>query len=598
MNIKLRAFVWFFLTLFSLMQLSSQPAQAVGEFLCTAVTEIPQVECLALVALYNRTNGSNWIYSENWLVTTTPSNWYGVTVVSGYVTQLNLKDNRLSGVIPSELGSLSRLAYLDLSVNQLSGAIPLSFGNLSNLAYLYLNDNQLTGTIPVGLGNLSNLSHLYLGHNQLGGSIPSQLGSLIHLTYLDISSNRLTAAIPPQLGNLSSLAHLYLNNNQLIGGIPPELSNLTLLERLYLYDNLLTGPIPPSLGNLTFMWNLWLSGNQLTGSIPKELGQLSGLVWLRLADNQLSGIIPEELGNLTGLWQLSLANNQLTGEIPASLGNLTNLLILSLAGNQLSGPIPPQLGDLPNLYELDLSSNQLSGVIPPEFGSMINLEILLLNDNQLTGDIPDITLLEYLILPGELDGSDGLNLDYNALTIPEGYPDPASQLQLFLNQHDPDWHTLQAFEQIVDSTGGVLTALDDRTSIIIPAGTLSDFTTFTFTPLPAPTYDPGELVVAHHNFKLAAEDIYGVPVETFNPSLIVTLTYLDVDIVRTYEASLLLYYWNSGIPAWMDAVSTCSGGAYTRNLVNNTISLPLCHLSEFTVLGQPFPHNILPLVVR
>ena len=103
---------------------------------------------------------------------------------------------------------------------------------------------------------------------------------------------------------------------------------------------------------------------------------------------------------------------------------------------------------------------------------------------------------------------------------------------------------------------------------------------------------------AHHSFHVAAEDIYGVPVETFNPSLIVTLTYLDVDIARTYEASLLLYYWNSGIQAWMDAVSTCSGGVYTRNLVNNTISLPICHFSEFTVLGQPFPHNFLPLVVR
>ena len=61
MNINLRGSHGFILMFFSLMQLSSQPARAVGEFLCTDVTEIPQAECQALVALYNRTNGSGWM---------------------------------------------------------------------------------------------------------------------------------------------------------------------------------------------------------------------------------------------------------------------------------------------------------------------------------------------------------------------------------------------------------------------------------------------------------------------------------------------------------------------------------------------------------
>ncbi len=45
---------------------------------CTGVTEIPQVECLALVSLYNNTNGPNWYNSTNWLPTNTPCSWYGV----------------------------------------------------------------------------------------------------------------------------------------------------------------------------------------------------------------------------------------------------------------------------------------------------------------------------------------------------------------------------------------------------------------------------------------------------------------------------------------------------------------------------------------
>ena len=40
---------------------------------CVAVTEIPQVECEALVALYNSTDGPNWEDSpgNNWNVTNT-----------------------------------------------------------------------------------------------------------------------------------------------------------------------------------------------------------------------------------------------------------------------------------------------------------------------------------------------------------------------------------------------------------------------------------------------------------------------------------------------------------------------------------------------
>ncbi len=533
---------------FLLSLLSSQPVRGTEQFLCADVTEIPLAECQALVALYNSTNGADWIDNTNWLVTTAPSEWYGVTVASGFVTQLHLQENGLSGIIPPELGSLS------------------------NLAYLYLNENQLNGYIPSALGNLSSLAHLDLGSNQLIGMIPPELGSLSNLTQLD------------------------LNSNQLSGEIPPQLGSLTLLERLDLYDNLLSGPIPIDLGYLTKMRILWLSGNQLTGPIPEELGLLSMMEVLRLAGNQLDGNIPQNLGDLSSLQQLSLGYNQLTGEIPVELGFVTNLEILALAGNQLTGPIPAQLGALANLMELDLSSNQLSGVIPPELGNLTSLYMLLLNDNQLSGDIPDLTHLLYLLPPGDPDG-DGLDLDYNALTVPEDYINPLSELQVFLSLHDPNWHTLQAFEQIIGNTGGVLTALDSCASFVIPAGALSEFTTFTFTPLPVPNHDPGDLVDAHHSFQLTAENTYG-PVVTFNLPLTVILTYTDTDVLDFSEASLALYYWDSSTPAWLDALTTCAAGVYTRDLHANSFTLPLCHLSDFSVFGQPVRQTFLPLIVR
>ena len=81
----------------------------------------------------------------------------------------------------------------------------------------------------------------------------------------------------------------------------------------------------------------------------------------------------------------------------------------------------------------------------------------------------------------------------------------------------------------------------------------------------------------------------------FDPPIIVTIYYTDADIAGVPENSLGLYYWDSASSAWLDAVTTCPGGAYTRDLDGNSFSLPVCHLTEFSVLGSPI-HIFLPMV--
>jgi hypothetical protein len=161
-------------------------------FACSNVTTMPQLECEALVGLYNGTNGSNWVNKTNWLVTNTPCSWYGVTCANGQVTKLLLESNQLNGPLPPELGNLANLTVLDLSSNQLNGAIPTTLGNLSALTRLELDSNQLTGPILMQLGTLTNLERLDLHLNQLSGSIPAQLDSLSALTQLYLSDNQLS----------------------------------------------------------------------------------------------------------------------------------------------------------------------------------------------------------------------------------------------------------------------------------------------------------------------------------------------------------------------------------------------------------------------
>jgi len=158
-------------------------------------------DSMALVDLYNSTNGSGWYNNTNWLTTNPVSTWEGVEVTNNRVTRIDLYSNNLTGTLPSSIGNLEMLERLFLSSNQLNGAIPASIGNLETLERLYLSSNQLSGTIPASISNLDNLSELNLSSNQLSGDIPASIGNLANLSELNLYSNQLSGAIPPSIGN-------------------------------------------------------------------------------------------------------------------------------------------------------------------------------------------------------------------------------------------------------------------------------------------------------------------------------------------------------------------------------------------------------------
>ncbi len=130
---------------------------------------------LALEALYDSTNGDNWIDNTNWKSDKPVQEWYGVSVDfdDGRIRALNLDGNGLSGNIPSGLGNMGGLQRLSLRENNLTGSIPSGMSNLKNLDSLNLADNYLTGTIPESFIDLSlTLFHIG-GTNTL--TVPSSL---------------------------------------------------------------------------------------------------------------------------------------------------------------------------------------------------------------------------------------------------------------------------------------------------------------------------------------------------------------------------------------------------------------------------------------
>ncbi len=181
---------------------------------CAALAAVSADQRAALEALYHAAGGSNWKRSDNWMTDAPVSRWSGVrTDWEGWVKELNLVVNDLSGHIPPEIGNLGALQWLNFRGNNLSGPIPPEIGNLGALIRLNLYDNNLSGPIPPEIGNLTALSNLHLQDNALNGPIPPEMANLTTLFSLNLERNALRGPIPPAMVNLLALKFLHLSGN-------------------------------------------------------------------------------------------------------------------------------------------------------------------------------------------------------------------------------------------------------------------------------------------------------------------------------------------------------------------------------------------------
>ena len=223
---------------------------------CSTQTDVPKLECGALVALFESTNGPDWYETHLWGVDPAVCTWYGISCETGHVTEINFRDafpsgNGLTGTLPVEISDLTELKYFDIYYAQVGGTVPQELFNLKKLEHLSLRANAFSGQLPADTSNLLALTVLNLGRNNFEGPFPTQLLSIPNLTQLWIGENKFYGAIPAEIGNMSQLQSLWLGDNSFTGELPSSMGNLSNLTELYVNFTQLEGAIPETFTSLT-----------------------------------------------------------------------------------------------------------------------------------------------------------------------------------------------------------------------------------------------------------------------------------------------------------------------------------------------------------
>ena len=238
---------------------STEGPYTTSDHIGVVVTDVPQAEADALMALYYATAGDSWNNNTGWGTDPVVGNWDGITVSGGHVTEINFSSNNLDGTWTSEYVFPYLTGLVSLTIDDNSSLI-CSFGFSdfpSGMTYLWLHGNSNTINAPLS-------------------DLPTSL------TYLDFQGN--SSTLTGALGDLPS-GMTYLKVSSSLSGFTGALADLPSgMTYLYLINTLST--ITGALADLpSGMTQLYLTNttSTITGALSDLPAAMTGLyIWITL----------------------------------------------------------------------------------------------------------------------------------------------------------------------------------------------------------------------------------------------------------------------------------------------------------------------------
>ncbi|RHN46085.1 putative glycerophosphodiester phosphodiesterase, protein kinase RLK-Pelle-LRK10L-2 family [Medicago truncatula] len=261
-------------------------------------------------------------------------------------------DDGFSGSI-TIIASMRLLSQAWLNGNHLSDSIPASFAS-TKLSDLQLRSNYLTGLVPRSLFNLISLKEISLDYNLLEGPVP-MFDKHIKATWE--SNNFCRSDVGPSDPQVTIFFVIFesfgISGNPLLLGGNDVCTNVTTLIKCQRgkvvsldlalgiqYQLVLNGTISPAFSNLTSLVNLNLSGNNLTSPIPEILTTLPHLKLLDVSNNNLSGPIPKFPSKVKVITRGNVLLGQYATSPNGNQSKTTRLCIILIAGASLFSMYP------------------------------------------------------------------------------------------------------------------------------------------------------------------------------------------------------------------------------------------------------------------
>lgn len=333
----------------------SSEVNAIGRFTLGSHfnTVYRESDSLALVSLYDQTNGEAWIINTGWK-SEALDDWYGITVSNKRPVALDLSGNNLSGEI-SSLEDLDSLSLINLSANKLSAVI--DFTSLGSVEELDISNNEIQfgdiesnlsidtfmyspqGDVLDSVSIFEEIGNTYAANREVSGSS----NSYSWYKYADESTSKLTSVVSTQdipVTSFNDEGYYYAEvTSNVITGLTLRTRPIFLKVSSIQRDSLALMEIYQSMNGAG--WDVGDDWTQLPITQWEGIEMAdSRVTGLNLPDNNLVGVLPDDLLDIRHLKSIDLSDNRISGI--TDLHELDFLTSVDLSGNYLDfGDLEP-----------------------------------------------------------------------------------------------------------------------------------------------------------------------------------------------------------------------------------------------------------------